>query len=145
MILFDVVDAEQPQDPPLLRIYADGQLRVRLRGDVLDGGMSREALATLLHDIVVTGKLAEIDGSAIREALTQVDQTPQKDGTIRLGGVMADAPTSFLRVDLPDCRFDVQVFGSALSARQHPDVAPLQRFRQIEVQLLEIVTQVQTR
>lgn len=144
VLVFDVVDADAPRDPPLLGIDSDGGVTVRLHDGLRHGEMTRDALAGLLRRIVVEAELAGIDGAAIREAISRPPEGASAQGSVALGGVVMDAPTSFLRVDLPDCRFDLSVFGSAHFSRLRPDVAPLQRFREIELELLEIVVRLQT-
>jgi hypothetical protein len=137
VLWLDVVDADAPREPPLIAIDSDGGYAVR-RGDaVLRDAMSRADLAAMLESFVLGHRLPEIDGDAIRAALA----APGEGGVMRV----ADAPTSFLQLDLPGCRHAVRVFGSAFFAAARPDIDALQRFRAVEIRLLELATEVQTR
>lgn len=136
VLSFDVVDAYAPRTPPLLEIDSDGGIAVRKGDEIRRGQMTRAELQRLLEEIVSGQGLLSIDGAAIRRTL----EMPERSGQVF---AVADAPSSFLTLSLPDCSHSVTVMASAFASLARPDIAPLQRFRQIELRLLEIVTALQ--
>lgn len=134
VLRLDVVDADTPRDPPLIAIDSDGGIAIRLGDAVLRDAMPRDALAAMLESFVLHDRLPEIDGDAIRRAVRE-----------RHGFPVADAPTSFLRLTLPDCRHELRVFASAFHAGRAQGIDALERFRSVETRLLEIAVAVQAR
>ncbi|MEX5730250.1 hypothetical protein Ga0609869_003603 [Rhodovulum iodosum] len=139
VLSFDVADARAPRHPPLLEIDSDGGIAVRMGDGIKRGRMSRADLLHLIEEIVTEQGLPSIDGGAIRRALEAPAGT---DGPAQIHAV-ADAPTSFLSLSLPGCALSVAVEGSAFASAARPDIDALQRFRRIELRLLEIVTSLQ--
>lgn len=134
ILSLDVVDADVPREPPLISFDSDGGIEVRRGDTVLRDTMPREQLSEMLESFIREYRLPSIDGDAIRTAFNERQRFP-----------VADAPTSFLQLDLPGCRHAVRVFASAFLAGRGHGIDALERFRAIEVRLLEIVGSIQAR
>lgn len=139
ILSLDVVDAATPRLPPLITVYADGRLAVRGKppsSRVLSGHITRAEVQELWDQIIARDGLLLIDSERIAAALG----TPNSG---LLVPTMADAPWSFLVVTAPGCHHAIRVEGSALRSVARPDIDALQRFRRVEVSLLEMATAVQ--
>ena len=142
ILSLDVVDAHKSRMPPLITVFADGRMAVRApppSSRTLTARMSRADLKALVTYVTRTEHFTGIDTAAIAAAL---EAAPPGQSGLFLNRV-ADAPTSFLTLALPGCSHSVAVEGSAVRSSIRKDIDALQRFRRIEVRLLELVARVQ--
>ena len=142
VLSLDVVDAHKSRRPPLITIFADGRIAVRAPPPstrTLMATMSRADLKALVTYVTRSEHFTGIDPAAIAQAL---ETAPPGQSGLFLNRV-ADTPTSFLTLALPGCSHSVIVEGSAVRSSKRKDIDALQRFRRIEVRLLELVARVQ--
>jgi hypothetical protein len=142
VLSLDVVDAQKSRTPPLITIFADGKMAVRAPPPstrTLMARMSRTDLKALVTYVTHTEHFTEIESAAIAAALEA--PAPGQSGLFL--NRVADAPNSFLTLALPGCSHSVTVEGSAVRSNIRKDIDALQRFRRIEVRLLELVAKVQ--
>ncbi|MDB2408028.1 hypothetical protein N9W17_05890 [Jannaschia sp.] len=144
VLTLDVVDADRARNPPLIALFADGRMAVRApspQQGTRAARLSAEDMRDLLAYVVEAEVFPSIESDAIQAALAAPGRT---SGGIRIDAV-ADAPNSFLTLALPGCAHSVTVSGSAFRASARPDIDALQRFRRIELRLLNLAVAVQTR
>lgn len=134
ILTLDIVDSATVTEPPLMRIYADGRLEVRLYDKVRRARLTRADLESLFDQIIEQQRFLDIDGAEINARIG--------DARRRL---LADGATTHLSVTLPGCQNAVSVYGTSAFYGIKPQIDGLVRLRKIELALLDIVVRVHTR
>ncbi|MFW2544534.1 hypothetical protein ACN2XU_18005 [Primorskyibacter sp. 2E107] len=137
-----VAYGESAGDRRLLRILSNGQIFVPLYDAMLETQISREALQALIDWMVQEQGFLSLSWTTIKADLRR--PPPGANGALPIPP-HEDGLGSFITLTVPDCSHSVVVRDSAMISTGRPDVEALQRFRAIELRLLEIVTRLQTR
>lgn len=140
VIAFDLAAVDQMRSPPFLTLDADGTARVlSSSGDgVLETHIPRVEVDELLREIILAEHVAAIDSAAMARASFEPAQDSAV-GEITLGtNVVADAPTTFLKIDLPGCHISAQLYALRWAVDIVPENAQIQSFYRIERRLVDV-------
>lgn len=121
----------EPHSQPLLTITADGLLTVSAAwgGAETSQLLSRSELQALLHFVIAEQQFLNIRPAEISQ---QISQLQRQQGRFFAA---ADAPTTLIRIDLPQFRHSVEFYALDLMAGRFPEIEPLQNLLSVQTRL----------
>ncbi|PRY24474.1 hypothetical protein CLV78_103340 [Aliiruegeria haliotis] len=141
VLVYDVTSSGSPA-LPLLEIDAKARVRVReVPGQIPEvrGQLTEYSLAAILRVLVEDIGVLTIDDTRIEAEIRATDAARGSVPSIADGGVTR------LVLDVPKGRNVIELHATALKAGIYPDIDDLQRLRQAETYLLELVGRLRAR
>lgn len=125
------------KNDPVMSILADGTVllpdRFGMSKDVT-GSISADELQELLRFVLAEKKFTSIDSGKLKQAVDEAKR--QKGG---FAPVVADAPSTWVRVHIEGTTHEAQYYALGMAARQYPAVEKLQDFDAVATRLQRVM------
>ncbi len=113
-----------PKTTPDLQIFADGRVIATKDKEEFKFKLTEQQLQEWLKFVVEETQIYQINSEQLVEAMKQAGQLPSR--------IIADAPTSEFKLDLPRGKHDVSVYALSLAVKNHPQLDALKNLMQLQ-------------
>ena len=141
VIVFDYVGGFTPppvNDDPHMVIRADGSLTLgnRFKENArIESKISRDELQELLRLAIDECNVFAFDAAKVKQEIADKAKKVRANGIIQLAPVIADAPTTVIKVHADGKQVETKYYALSFAARTHKDVAALQKLQKLAERL----------